>query len=89
VSGVITVALIGAPIYAVLESRGGVSILGVITIGALPGIALLFLSLGPLSTMANAMRMNVSATYALIYVVLGISVAAATHLLRTWRHGIE
>jgi hypothetical protein len=39
--------------------------------------------------MTIAMRLNASPTYALIYSVLGSSVAVATYLLRTWQHGSE
>ena len=87
VSGLISVALVGAPIYAILEAKRLMNTLTAVIVGALPGVVLLLASWVSSLSMVSAIRLNVSPDYALIYIVLGITVGVMTHLLRTWRKG--
>ena len=84
VSGILPVVLVGAPIYAVLEAHERATGRSAILIGAIPGAVLLFVSFTPLAS-----RLNITPYYSLIYIACGVSVAVATHLLRTWKIGIQ
>lgn len=72
------VAILFAPIYAVLESRNRATVVTATLAGVAPGLAMLILSFTP------AARMPIfTPLYATLYMAVGLSVAAATHLFRT------
>jgi hypothetical protein len=79
-SGVLPIMLIGAPIYTALEAHGRATAVASVVVGLIPGMVIFVVSVVP-----SAARLNVTPAYSLIYAVCGVSVGAATHLLRTWK----
>ena len=72
------VAILFAPIYAILEARNRATVVTAALAGMAPGLAMLILSFTP------AARMPIfTPLYSTLYMAVGLSVAAATHLFRT------
>jgi hypothetical protein len=75
------VAIIFAPIYAVLEAHKRATVTTAMLAGAAPGLAVLALAFTP----AAAGIQIFPPVYSALYTAVAVSVAAATHLFRSGR----
>jgi uncharacterized membrane protein len=83
--GVLPVAIVGAPLYAALEAHRRATVATAILVGLVPGlIALIVWATGPSIVLGPTILTPV---YGALYLACGISVALATHLLRTRGRG--
>ena len=82
--GVLPVVLVSAPLYAALEARRPITTVAAILIGVFPGVVILLVSFVWLGSSLRFGPTIFSPIYAGLYAACGLSVGAATHLLRTW-----
>ena len=73
------VALVIAPIYALVEARGFINLLTVALVGLLPGAAVIAYSATPFAMPDTVVGLKVAC------LVTGMSVAYGIYLVRTWR----
>jgi hypothetical protein len=73
------VALVIAPIYALLEARDRCSLVTVAAVGAVPGAATYVYSLTPYASASPSIAMSGAC------MATGASVAVGVYLVRTWR----
>ena len=73
------VALVIAPIYALVEARGSINLASVAVVGSIPGAGVLLYSATPFSPPRAPVALHLAC------LVTGMAIAFGVYLVRTWR----